>query len=308
MEQKKKSVSLVLRLLITCAIFYLIFSKVDTREVFATMASADVSLLLLALLLQLLSTFIASYRWKLVMQQLGFGQDFLFYLRSYFKGSFFNQGLPTSIGGDALRVIDVARTGHRKRDAFYGVAVDRGLGLVGLLVFNLLANLFAPELLPHNVFLALNVLVLLGICGFVVFYYLNRIRLLEQWVLTRVLLRISQRLDMVLCDTPALLKHTAFSLFIHLMALLAIYFIGTGVGLTFDLLTYMVVVPPVILLTIVPISLAGWGVREGGMIGLFTLLGADKTLVLAMSITYGLILIISSLPGLAVYITGKHHL
>jgi uncharacterized membrane protein YbhN (UPF0104 family) len=112
----------------------------------------------------------------------------------------------------------------------------------------------------------------------------------------------------VLCDIPAVLKHTVFSLFIHLMALLSIYFIGSGVGLEFDLLTYMVVVPPVILLTIVPISLAGWGVREGGMIGLFTLLGADLTLVMSMSIIYGLILIITSLPGLVVYLTGKHHL
>jgi uncharacterized protein (TIRG00374 family) len=265
-------------------------------------------LLLLAVLFQLISTFVASFRWKLVMQRLGFGQDFVFYLRSYFKGSFFNQGLPTSIGGDALRVIDVARNGHRKRDAFYGVAVDRGLGLVGLLVFNLLANIFAPELLPRNVFIALNVLVLLGIIGFIVFYYLNRITRLEQWVPTRVLLRISQRLDTVLCDIPSVFKHLAFSLLIHLMALLSMYFIGSGVGLQFDLLTYMVVVPPVILLTIVPISLAGWGVREGGMIGLFTLLGADLTLVLSMSIIYGLILIFTSLPGLVVYLTGKHHL
>lgn len=308
MVRMKKTISLLLRLLITFAIFYLVFRKVDVKGVFATMAQANLWLLLLAVLFQLLSTLLASLRWKLVMQSLGFRADFLFYLRSYFKGSFFNQALPTSIGGDALRVIDVARDGHRKRDAFYGVAVDRGLGLVGLLIFNLLANMFAPQLLPHDVFLVLNALVALGILGFIAFYFLNRLKWLEQWAATRVLRRISQRLDTVLCDVSAVARHTAFSLLIHLMALLAMYFIGTGVGLQFDLLTYMVVVPPVILLTIVPISLAGWGVREGGMIGLFTLLGADLTLVLSMSIIYGLILILTSLPGLVVYVTGKHHL
>ncbi len=308
MEKTKKTLSLLLRLVITCTIFYLVFTKVDVEGVFSTMAQANINLLLVALLFQMLSTFIASYRWKLVMQRLEFGQDFLFYLRSYFKGSFFNQGLPTSIGGDALRVIDVARNGHRKRDAFYGVAVDRGLGLVGLLIFNLLANLFAPELLPRGVYIILNLLVVTGIIGFVVFYYLNRIKLLEQWVMTRVLLRISQRLDVVLDGLAAVLKHLSFSLLIHLMALLSIYCIGKGVGLEFDLITYMVIVPPVILLTIVPISLAGWGVREGGMVGLFALLGADNTLVLAMSIIYGITLVVISLPGLVVYVTGKHHL
>lgn len=308
MEKIKQTFSLILRLVITCAIFYLVFTKVDIKGVFSTMTQANVSLLLVALLFQLLSTFIASYRWKLVMQRLDFGQNFPFYLRSYFKGSFFNQGLPTSIGGDALRVIDVARNGHRKRDAFYGVAVDRGLGLVGLLIFNLLANMLAPELLPRNVYIVLNLLVVAGITGFIVFYFFHRIKFFEKWVVTRVLLRISQRLDLVLDSISAVLKHLSFSLLIHLMALLSIYFIGSGVGLQFDLLTYMIIVPPVILLTVVPISLAGWGVREGGMIGLFALLGADQTLVLAMSIIYGLTLIVTSLPGLAVYITGKHHL
>ena len=55
------------------------------------------------------------------MQNLHFGQSFSFYWRSYFKAMFFNQGLPTSIGGDALRVLDVAGQGFRKRDVLYGV-------------------------------------------------------------------------------------------------------------------------------------------------------------------------------------------
>ncbi|HEY0720535.1 MAG TPA: UPF0104 family protein, partial [Gammaproteobacteria bacterium] len=71
------------------------------------------------------------------------------------------------------------------------------------------------------------------------------------------------------------------------------------------LMTFLVVAPPAILLTLIPISLAGWGVREGAMIGLFTLVGADKTLVLSMSILYGIVLIIASLPGFYVYLTGR---
>ncbi len=304
----KKHFSSLLRLLITCGMFYLIFNRIDLDGVITTIAQTNTGFLLMAIMFQFLSTFIASYRWKLVMQRLDFGQNFLFYLRSYFKGSFFNQGLPTSIGGDALRVIDVSRNGHRKRDAFYGVAVDRGLGLVGLLIFNLLANLLVPDLLPKKVYIVLNTLVVMGIVGFVVVYYLNRIKLFEQWVITRVLVHISQNLEAVLANAASIFIQLGYSLLIHLMALLAIYFIGRGVGLQFDLITYMVLVPPVILLTIVPVSLAGWGVREGGMVGLFTLLHADPVLVVSMSIIYGFILIITSLPGLAVYLSGKHRI
>lgn len=308
MSHLKRTFSLLLRVAVTLLVFWLIFRSIDLEGVLQTMMQAGPALLLLALLFQLASTLIASWRWKVVMRRLGFGRSFAFYLRSYFKGSFFNQGLPTSVGGDALRVLDVARTGHRKRDAFYGVAVDRGLGLAGLLVFNLLAHAAAPGLLPRQAFYAISTIVLLGIVGFAGIWYLHRLHWLERWGPTRVLLRISQRLAAVLADGRDLAEQLSLSLLIHLLSLLAIYCIGRSVGLEFGLLTYMVIVPPVILLTLVPVSLAGWGVREGGMIGLFTLIGADKTLVLSMSILYGVILIVSSLPGLYAYLTGKHHL
>lgn len=308
MTRVKRALALALRLLVTLLVFWLIFRAIDLDGVLQTMVGAAPGMLLWGLLFQLASTVLASWRWKLVMQRLGFGRDFVFYLRSYFKGAFFNQGLPTSVGGDALRVLDVARTGHRKRDAFYSVAVDRGLGLAGLLVFNLLAHLLAPELLPRQAFVAINAIVLLGLLGFAAIWYLHRLHVLERWMPTRVLLRISQRLAAVLQDGRDLAVQLGLSLAIHLLALLAIYCIGRSVGLEFGLLTYMVIVPPVILLTLVPVSLAGWGVREGGMIGLFALIGADQTLVLSMSILYGMTLIVSSLPGLYAYLTGKHHL
>lgn len=308
MSHTKRALSVGMRIAVTLLVLFLIFRSIDVQSVVQTIIGAAPSLLLLALVLQLGSTLVAAYRWKMIMRRLHFGQNFVFYLRSYFKGTFFNQALPTSIGGDALRVLDVARTGHRKRDAFYGVASDRGLGLVGLLVFNWIALQTNPELLPREVFLTINGLVSFGFAGFVALVFLHKVNWLERFPLTVLFVRISQRLAQVLANWRDVLQHLVLALFIHLLGMLVIYYIGNSVGLRFDFLTYMAVVPPVILLTLIPVSLAGWGVREGGMIGLFTLIGADKTLVLSMSILYGMVLLISSLPGFYVYLTGKHHL
>ncbi len=99
----------------------------------------------------------------------------------------------------------------------------------------------------------------------------------------------------------------SLSIVIHILSMINIFLIGRSVGLDYDFVTFTIIVPPVILLTLVPISLAGWGVREGAMIGLFTLIGADKSIVLSMSILYGIILVVASLPGLYVYLHGKHH-
>jgi hypothetical protein len=93
---------------------------------------------------------------------------------------------------------------------------------------------------------------------------------------------------------------------VHFFSLLAIFCIGLALKLDFPLLVIMTIVPPVILLTLLPISLAGWGVREGAMVGLFLLIGADKTGVLTMSLLYGVLLIFISLPGLYYYLRSPN--
>jgi glycosyltransferase 2 family protein len=97
----------------------------------------------------------------------------------------------------------------------------------------------------------------------------------------------------------------ASSLLVPLLAMLAFYAAGWALGLRYDLVTYFAIVPPAIVLTVVPISIAGWGVREGVLVGLFSLIGADKTVVLMMSLVYGTLLILVSLPGLVVFLRGR---
>lgn len=299
---------LIVRIVVTVVLFALIFRTIDVKELLATYQDIVPRLLMLGIIFQLLSTTLASYRWYLVMQPLGYTQSFGFFLKSYFKGSFFNQGLPTSIGGDAVRVLDVARLGERKRDAFIGVFIDRVLGLVGLLVLNLVVNLFNPELLPKGLFLAINLLIGLGLLGFIVLYLLQRLQFLARWRISRFFMKISRHLSIVMATPKQAAIQMLLSLAVHFLSLLAIFLIGRSVELDFSLTTYLVLVPPAILLTLVPLSLAGWGIREGAMIGLFTLLGADKVTVLSMSILYGIVLIVASLPGLIVYMKGKHHI
>ena len=84
--------------------------------------------------------------------------------------------------------------------------------------------------------------------------------------------------------------------------------LGHGAGLHYPLQVYLALVPPAVLLTILPVSLAGWGLREGAMVGLFLLVGADKSMVLTFSIVYGLVNLIASLPGLAVYLGQRQEL
>lgn len=294
-----------IRIALSLIILYFIFRTIDFEEVGRVIMSTQYQWLLLAVVFQLLSTLLAGYRWSLVMTMMSFVEDTAFYIKSYFKGTFFNQGLPTSIGGDAIRVLDVAGTGYRKRDAFTGVFVDRLLGLTGLLLMTLFASVFSQGLLPDGLYLVINIIVLTGLSGFMVVLFFYKLNFFERWRFGRYLLRTSIQLMNVMRGAKNTTVQMGLGMIIHILSMLNIYCIGIGLGLEFNFMTYLVIVPPAILLTLIPISLAGWGVREGALIGLFTILGADKSIILSLSVLYGIILIVASLPGLQVYLIGK---
>ena len=296
-------IKFLFRLLVSVSILVAILRSIDVRQAWQVALSARPEWLLLALLMQFGSTAVSAYRWQLIMRNLGFGQSFSFYWDSYFKGMFFNQGLPTSIGGDALRVLDVARRGFRKRDALVGIAIDRITGLGALLLLTLLAHLVNPELLPDQVYRPILWLLAAGLLGFFSLAFLGRLAWLGRVPQLAVLKLLSERLRRAASQRHFLIVSS--SLLVPLLAMLAFFATGRALGLGYDLLTYFAIVQPALVLTVVPISIAGWGVREGVLVGLFSLIGADKTVVLMMSLVYGMLLILVSLPGLVVFLKGR---
>lgn len=290
-------VKTIIKLIVTIAIFYLLFCYIDFHRLVDILLLSHGGYILIALIMQLASTLLAAYRWQLIMNRLSFRESTPFYVRSYFKGSFFNQVLPGSIGGDAVRIIDLVRRGYEKKEALYGVFVDRVVGLVGLLVLNLAANNLLPNHFPDWLFLIIDLITLGGIAGFVVMMNLDRFTFLRGIKGLDLLHRLGVRLKKLYVSNALLLKHILISVIVHLFSVLAIFFLALSVDLKGGLEIFLIAVPPVFLLTIVPISLAGWGVREGAMVGILTLAGLAQTKILAVSILYGLLLILSALPG-----------
>ena len=295
----------ILKLLITIVIFYYLFQQVDFSTLLNLLLTSHPEWIIVALLMQLASTVLAAFRWFQISQLLVFKEKFFFYVQSYFKGSFFNQVLPSSIGGDAVRILDLTQKGYDKKEAFYGVFVDRVVGLVGLLVLNLIASILFFGIFDEDFSLLIIGISSLSILGFVSLFHLHRITFLKKYKFLNLFVRLANRLNHLYASRKLLLQHIGISVVVHLFSILTMYSITLALGLELSFQTLLIALPPVFLLTIVPISLAGWGIREGAMVGIFMLIGADQTKVLAMSITYGLLLIVSALPGSYFWIKSK---
>lgn len=296
----------LIKLAISALIIGFILYKFDIASVWQHISNAHLGLLLAALVMQMLSQTVAAYRWSLIMEALQFKHPFSFYFKSYFKGSLFNQVLPTSIGGDAYRIAEVSAHGGLIKEAFYGVFIDRIVGLIGLLLLNLLANLIWPNLLPEQIFIGINVIIFLALFGFFVLMAVHKFEVFNRFRLTRLFYQLSERFRFIYKTPKRISQQLGLSILIHLLSMFAIFGIGHSVGINEPLTIYLVLIPPAILLTILPISFAGWGIREGALIALFMMIGIDQNLVLAMSLLYGILLIISALPGLVFYLRSQH--
>ncbi len=297
----------ILKLAITIAIFYFLFQYIDVGQIMQIISEASIAFILLALLFQLGSTYFAAYRWRLIMQLLVFNERLSFYIQSYFKGSFFNQVLPGSIGGDAVRIIELGQHGYSKKEAFYGIFVDRVIGVLGLLILNLIANFVFYGTFPKWLFQLINMVTVGGIAGFIILMNLKRITFLSKYKGLDLFYRLSKRLNDLYASKKLLAAHLGITMGVHLLSVMSIYALSVAVGLELSFQVFLIAVPPIFLLTIVPISLAGWGVRESAMVGILMLVGAAKEQVLTVSILYGLLLIITALPGAWFWVKSKKH-
>ena len=286
--------------------FWFLSKKLDYEQLPELFYSMNAGMLLLAVVFQFASIAIAAYRWKFVMRSLGFGENFNFYQTLYFKGFFFSQALPGSVGGDAIRLLALKDAGYKVGDSLYGIFIDRVVGLTGLLIISLFALLFAPAFLTEAIKYTVFMISFGGLVGFVCLLFIHKIFDFEKISKLRILGELSRRFYVVYEGTYKAAKQILLSVAIHLLSLLCVYSISLSAHLGVEFGAFLCLMPLVILLTILPISFAGWGVREGAMVGLFAMSGASKEAIMAVSIAYGVILIASSLPGFYAWIKSKN--
>ena len=91
----------------------------------------------------------------------------------------------------------------------------------------------------------------------------------------------------------------------NLLTIIGIYSIAVALDVPVGLLNLLGIMPAVTLITLLPVSFAGWGIREGAMLSLLAFLGIPKAGILSVSILYGIALIFAGLPGLYFYLVGN---
>lgn len=305
----RQGLSLAARIAVTVLLLWYVFDKVDFAALAARTRDFSPVLLLLVVPILLVQIVLGALRWSAVIRTIHAPVGYGTVLPLMFVGLFFNQALPSVIGGDALRVWHIYRHGLSLRAAFNSVLLDRLVAMAALLGV-MLATLFWFYRLVDDpgVRLAVNLAIGLMAAGLALLYALKSLpEVFNRWRPTRALRNLSRDLYALFVRPRVALHVTALSVLLHVLTALAVFTIARSLSLPIGMLDCLALVPPVILLTILPISLAGWGVRELGMIAALGYAGIAATDAVLVSITFGVLVLLLSLPGGWFWLARKYH-
>lgn len=246
-----------------------------------------------ALAIYLGSQLASGWRWAELARPLGFNFSRLRYMQLYFEGMFFNLCLPSSIGGDVLKAYWLAPNTAGRVLAGCTVLADRAVGLVALCVIGttaLMARAFALSLAPTlllgaALLAAALVAVSLG---------------LRIWKWAAGFLpadsragRLAEKLLPYHHRPEVLRRSVGWGMVVQGLNVLAVAEIGHAMGLGIPLGAYCVAVPAVALLTSLPVSIGGVGVREGGLAWMLASYGVSEE----MGVTLGLLWFLTAIAG-----------
>ncbi|MCK4426325.1 MAG: flippase-like domain-containing protein, partial [Deltaproteobacteria bacterium] len=234
-----------------------------------------------AFLMYLASQVISSIRWYFLAHALDFTGPWSAYLKYYFVGLYFNLFLPTSVGGDVLKMHFISRGEPKKLRATYSLVADRLFGLAAMLLLGAGAVIIGQGTLPHYFE---HLLCIAGICAIASFLGLPMAYKLlgSAWPETGKRLAVF----LVFWEKPkALFAALSLSLVLQVLGMGAVVLLAKDMGLSPPVLFYFAAFPLVAILTILPISFNGIGIREGGFIFFLGLKGisAEKALTLSLS-------------------------
>jgi hypothetical protein len=248
---------------------------------------------------------LASIRWAALARPIGFDLPLQAFVRRFFEGQFFSLCLPTSIGGDVVMAYRLADTTHGRVLAGCTILTDRlcGLAALGILAFTALTTKHFD--LPILATLVVGAF-LLGTVVIVLRWAVSHL----DWLTARLpqghaVQRVVSRLLPYQQRPWLVASAVAWSLLVQMGGALVVACIGRSVDAILPLTFWFVAVPLLALAMILPISISGVGVREGGLALLLAPEGVASEKAVAIGLLWFLSTIVCGLAGGVMFLASR---
>jgi uncharacterized membrane protein YbhN (UPF0104 family) len=294
-----------IKILISAALLYFSLRKVDLHDLVSRLNVGSVGWIGLAIAVLFVQIFIGVLRWREISSECGAPIGLRQGMRFNLIGTFFNQTLPSSIGGDAVRLWLVARGGAGWRAATYSIFVDRAIGLIALAIVIVASLPWSYHLISdpagRSALLLVDFAALAAGLGFLLLGVLP-FPWLKTWWATHHVHACAVIANRVIFSRDRGPKVAILSLLVHVLAVVIAWCVVQAIAAPVLFSQVFQLMPPVMLITMLPISIAGWGVREATMGLAFGYAGLMANEGINMSLLFGAVSFLVGIVGGLVWI------
>jgi glycosyltransferase 2 family protein len=302
---------------VSALLLTLLFSRIDIYQLWAGARRASTAWLVIALGVYFVNVVASTWRWRLLLDAQGVHVRSRSLFASFLVALFFNNFLPSNIGGDVIRIRDTARPARSKTLATTVVLVDRGLGLMGLVLVAALGATIAtrsrhaatpiwPSWLWAGFFIgaAASAPAVLAPLGFG--RLLQPLRVFHpEWVGSRID-KLTAALSRFRDRPGALAGCFGGAVFVQASIIVFYFIVVLALHLNVTFWDLAVVVPLSFVVQMLPVSVNGFGVREATFAFYFTRVGLPIESALLVSLVATAMVMIFSLSGAAVWFARGH--
>lgn len=306
----KGKLSALIKTVITALLFYLLFRKMDFQQFAATLGNARLGVLFGSFAILWFGHYMCIFRWRMLMRPLMpvFSLTRLFEI--YCIGLFFNLTFPTAVGGDVVKMYYAGKPSRKYAQSFAATFLDRDSGMLAMMIIACVGTFLLPMKLPgipvsFIIWVSFAAFIALNIALFMPRLHRLLTRLLHKVRLSGIAARvdaISNAFQIMGKNPRVLFDSLLLSLLNQALVFAVTWVTAVALHLSISFLYFLVFIPVITLITMIPITLSGTGLREYAFMSLFGAIGVAPASCLALGLLSSIMLVFSAIPGGIVYI------
>ena len=297
----------LLKVAVSAVLLYVLFSRVDASSFWEMVSGVHPGALVAGALIFFLSQCVSTLRWSVVLSK-DARVPYPKLFSMYFIGMFFNNFLPTIVGGDVVKGYYLYKETGRGDVSVASVFMDRYAGLSALITITTVALIIGYGSLGAIGGGSLIAVFMIFIAAFLAVSAFIWIDALHGWLVRFLrgvhLMKLNKKIDTFYevfmgykGHKGLLFRAFLLSLFIQGSVIAGYIVLGRGLGMDVSPGYFFLFVPLATAVSMVPLSLSGLGIREGAFVYLFTKAGASGEEALGLSLLWFAVMVSVSLIG-----------
>ncbi|MDX9833876.1 MAG: lysylphosphatidylglycerol synthase transmembrane domain-containing protein [Desulfobulbus sp.] len=305
-----KHLLLVLKLLVSGGLLTLLYWQTPLVEIGAVFRECNWILLGVIFAILLVNTTLSALKWRILLLSDAIDVSLRKLVVSYLIGGFFNIFLPSNIGGDSYRIVDVMKKSREGARSAASVLADRLTGFIALVSLSLVSSVFVSLRLDRPGLILLP-LVALSLLLLILFMLWQRTWVRSLLRLTRLdrfapVVRITEKFFIAFArygaDWQVVVQVMIISLLFQLLLILAVYLMALALHAPVSWLYFVAFVPLITLMEAVPVSIYGIGIRDMGYVFFFGMAGMNDIQTRSLALLFLAVTFVYSLIGGLLYL------